>query len=605
MAAPMVTHVRIKVYFENNEFDASWLLIDTDDLRTMKDVQRHISLKFLGKAVPLYLSLQGCLLPDWEKSVILRDNDCVNAKCIHQDSFENQTILLLNEQDGDIIVKSDKKKKHKHDKEKSEDKLTSNYAENKDTYSNEKDMQIATSSSVPMETSPPKQKHKKKKHKHKHETVDNMQTEQQTEKKRKRKHCPEEKIEDVSFDEPVGKKKAVNSCELELSLKPSMSQKNNSIERFPDSDSAPTNMTKLSSISVAGENKIENTILLGEHGKGSEKKEKRKRVRKRKRKSVTETPPQTQNLDTNVVKNAWNWNTGKTFNSEPINSKANGKHKKFTSDSNDSSEEDALTNKSEKHNSSINYSYDYGNTTENKDLTQTDTTVTYNNSYSRQSKSDNQIICDRKTDWNKSVNRSGYAEETVQSPNKRSEKIADQPSVLSTSYLSNGVAVYSRNRRKQQQNSKQYPELTKEDQLNTKLTNVSVILQNTSFDNKQQGNEYPEKETSAIYEAVPVDYSKFPDLIGPPRPGDRLAYKVIELSETYTPEVSDYKEAIVVSYIPATKTVELENQQEGKSKLNMNGKFEVVFEDEENIATETDLKVFLPLESLIEPKLLS
>ncbi|XP_076074374.1 uncharacterized protein LOC143045633 [Mytilus galloprovincialis] len=603
MAAPMATHVRIKVYFENNEFDASWLLIDTGDLRTMKDVQRHISLKFLGKAVPLYLSLQGCLLPDWEKSVILRDNDCVNAKCIHQDSYENQTILLLNEQDGDIIVKSDKKKKHKHDKEKSEDKITSDYAENKDTYSNEKDMQIATTSSsiVPMETSPPKQKHKKKKHKHKHETVDDIQTEQQIEKKRKRKFCSEEKIVDVSFGEPVGKKKAGNSYELDLSLKPSLSQENigiEHVERFPDSDPA---QTKLSSISVADENKIENTILLGEHGKGSEKKEKRKRVRKRKRKSVAETPPQTLRSDNNVVKNAWNWNTGKTFNSEPINSKANGKHKKFTSDSNDS-DKDANTNTSGKHNSSMNYSYDYGNTTEKMHQTETDTT--HNNSYSRQSKTDHQIICDRTTDWNKSVNRSGHAVET-ESPQKVSEKIADQPSVLSTSYLSNGVAVYSRNRRKQQQNSNQYTELTKEDQLNTKLTNVSVILQNTSFDKNEQSNEYPEKETSAIYEAVPLDYSKFPDLIGPPRPGDRLAYKVIELSETYTPEVSDYKEAIVVSYIPATKTVELENQQEGKSKLNVNGKFEVVFEDEEQIATETDIKVFLPLESLIEPKLLS
>lgn len=597
MAAPMASHVRIKVYFENNEFDASWLLIDTGDLRTMKDVQRHISLKFLGKAVPLYLSLQGCLLPDWEKSVILRDNDCVNARCIHQDSYENQTILLSNEQDGDINVKSDKKKKHRHEREKSKDEMTSDNTDNKDKYLNEKDVQIATSSIVPMETSPAKQKHKKKKHKHKHEAVDEIQTEQQTEKNRKRKFCTEEKIVDVSFDEPVGKKKAVNSCEHDLSLKPSLSQENISIEIFPDSDPAQTKLT----IGVADENKMKNKILLEEHGKGSEKKEKRKRIRKRKRKSVAETSFQTQNSDTNVVKNAWNWNTGKTLYSEPINSNANRKHKKFMSDSNDSGE-DTNTDKSGKHNSSINYSYNYDNTKESMHQTQTDTTC--NNSYSRQSKSDNQIICDRKPDWNKSVNSIGHVVETG-SPNKLSEKIADQPSVLSTSYLANGVAVYSRNRRKQQQNSKQYTELTKEDQLNTKLTNVSVILQNTSFDNNEQGNEDPEKETSVVYEAVPLDYSKYPDLIGPPRPGDRLAYKVIELSETYTPEVSDYKEAIVVSYTPATKTVELDNQQEGKSKLNVNGKFEVVFEDEENIAIETDIKVCLPLESLIEPKLLS
>jgi hypothetical protein len=37
-----------------------------------------------------------------------------------------------------------------------------------------------------------------------------------------------------------------------------------------------------------------------------------------------------------------------------------------------------------------------------------------------------------------------------------------------------------------------------------------------------------EKEIAAIYEAVPLDknYSTFPLLVGPPRVGDRLVYKV-------------------------------------------------------------------------------
>uniref|UniRef100_A0A3Q0RWT3 Coilin p80 n=1 Tax=Amphilophus citrinellus TaxID=61819 RepID=A0A3Q0RWT3_AMPCI len=61
------------------------------------------------------------------------------------------------------------------------------------------------------------------------------------------------------------------------------------------------------------------------------------------------------------------------------------------------------------------------------------------------------------------------------------------------------------------------------------LTNMSVILQNEA-------------------ESVPTkDYSSMPLLAAPPQVGQRIAFKLLELSENYTPEVSEYKVSAVRS----------------------------------------------------------
>lgn len=55
-----------------------------------------------------------------------------------------------------------------------------------------------------------------------------------------------------------------------------------------------------------------------------------------------------------------------------------------------------------------------------------------------------------------------------------------------------------------------------------------LFSQNTSNSDLRDVDGEVEKEIAAIYEAVPLDknYSTFPLLVGPPRVGDRLVYKV-------------------------------------------------------------------------------
>ncbi|EMP40199.1 Coilin [Chelonia mydas] len=65
-------------------------------------------------------------------------------------------------------------------------------------------------------------------------------------------------------------------------------------------------------------------------------------------------------------------------------------------------------------------------------------------------------------------------------------------------------------------------ESQKEQQLNEAATNTSVVIQNPV--------EVPKRE-----------YSVLPLLAAPPQVGEKIAFKLLELTDNYTPEVSDYK----------------------------------------------------------------
>ncbi|NWR16611.1 COIL protein, partial [Emberiza fucata] len=62
----------------------------------------------------------------------------------------------------------------------------------------------------------------------------------------------------------------------------------------------------------------------------------------------------------------------------------------------------------------------------------------------------------------------------------------------------------------------------KQRQLNEAVTNTSVLVQNPV--------EVPKR-----------DYSVLPLLAAPPQVGERIAFKRLELTENYSPEISDYK----------------------------------------------------------------
>uniref|UniRef100_A0A8C9YYE4 Coilin p80 n=1 Tax=Sander lucioperca TaxID=283035 RepID=A0A8C9YYE4_SANLU len=92
------------------------------------------------------------------------------------------------------------------------------------------------------------------------------------------------------------------------------------------------------------------------------------------------------------------------------------------------------------------------------------------------------------------------------------------------------------------------------------LTNMSVVLQNAA-------------------EAAPKrDYSSMPLLAAPPQVGQKIAFKLLELTENYTPQVSEYKEGRIVSFDLTTKQIELELLNASQAPVEP-GKFDLVYQN--------------------------
>ncbi|XP_042772000.1 coilin isoform X2 [Panthera uncia] len=82
------------------------------------------------------------------------------------------------------------------------------------------------------------------------------------------------------------------------------------------------------------------------------------------------------------------------------------------------------------------------------------------------------------------------------------------------------------------------PEYQKHQQLNEMVTNSSTIIQNPVETHK--------------------DYSLLPLLAAAPQVGEKIAFKLLELTSDYSPDVSDYKEGKILSHNPDTQQVDIE-----------------------------------------------
>ncbi|XP_022095451.1 coilin-like [Acanthaster planci] len=134
----------------------------------------------------------------------------------------------------------------------------------------------------------------------------------------------------------------------------------------------------------------------------------------------------------------------------------------------------------------------------------------------------------------------------------------------------------------------------KKNQLAANQTNKSTIVQNGP--------------SEAVLPAK--DFGSFQPLVGPPRQGDIIAYKILELSESYCPELSNFKEAKVLSIDPASGTVEVQLQSAAMlTKPSKPGKFDLPLEeggepqDVCNEEADQDLTICLQLQDLIDTRL--
>ncbi|NXP36661.1 COIL protein, partial [Leiothrix lutea] len=121
----------------------------------------------------------------------------------------------------------------------------------------------------------------------------------------------------------------------------------------------------------------------------------------------------------------------------------------------------------------------------------------------------------------------------------------------------------------------------KQRHLNEAATNTSVLVQNPV--------EIPKR-----------DYSVLPLLAAPPQVGERIAFKRLELTENYSPEVSDYKVlfSFLLSFTHRTTIVAKEP-----------GKFDLVYQSADGVelieyAVPQDTKITESWDALIEPRLI-
>ncbi|NXI50617.1 COIL protein, partial [Chloroceryle aenea] len=131
----------------------------------------------------------------------------------------------------------------------------------------------------------------------------------------------------------------------------------------------------------------------------------------------------------------------------------------------------------------------------------------------------------------------------------------------------------------------------KQRQLNEAATNTSVLVQNPV--------EVPKR-----------DYTVLPLLAAPPQVGERIAFKRLELTENYCPEVSDYK---VLFFSPPL----IHSQKCCSIFVNFfitlvakePGKFDLVYQSADGAelieyAVPQDTKITVSWDTLIEPRLI-
>ncbi|XP_016010463.1 coilin isoform X1 [Rousettus aegyptiacus] len=131
-------------------------------------------------------------------------------------------------------------------------------------------------------------------------------------------------------------------------------------------------------------------------------------------------------------------------------------------------------------------------------------------------------------------------------------------------------------------------EYMKQQHLNETLTNSSTIIQNPVERQK--------------------DYSLLPLLAAAPQVGEKIAFKLLELTSDYSPDVSDYKEGKILSHNPETQQVDIEILS-SLPAMKEPGKFDLVYHNENGTevveyAVTQEKKITVFWRELIDPRLI-
>ncbi|XP_073091502.1 coilin [Manis javanica] len=132
-------------------------------------------------------------------------------------------------------------------------------------------------------------------------------------------------------------------------------------------------------------------------------------------------------------------------------------------------------------------------------------------------------------------------------------------------------------------------EFQKQQQLNDMVTNTSTIIQNPVETHKK-------------------DYSLLPLLAAAPQVGEKIAFKLLELTSDYSPDVSDYKEGKILSHNSETQQVDIEILS-SLPAMKEPGKFDLVYHNENGTevveyAVTQEKRITVFWRELIDPRLI-
>lgn len=152
--------------------------------------------------------------------------------------------------------------------------------------------------------------------------------------------------------------------------------------------------------------------------------------------------------------------------------------------------------------------------------------------------------------------------------------------------------IYKRGQRRS------FPTLIRQQQLNTSLESCSSICTSVEDD----------PNTASVNGCTPKplkEYNLLPAIVGYPRAGDKIAFKRLEIGDDYTPRLSNFIEAKVISFQEDSKQLTMKVTSP-KNNRRKEGKFELFYENDDDIILDQpdDVIESVELSTLQEVKLL-
>ncbi|XP_004378162.1 coilin [Trichechus manatus latirostris] len=138
-----------------------------------------------------------------------------------------------------------------------------------------------------------------------------------------------------------------------------------------------------------------------------------------------------------------------------------------------------------------------------------------------------------------------------------------------------------------------------------------VLNRNNEYQKQQQLNEVITNSSTVIQNPVEIhkkDYSMLPQLAAAPQVGEKIAFKLLELTSDYSPDVSDYKEGKILSHNPETQQVDIEILS-SLPAVKEPGKFDLVYHNENGTevveyAVTQEKRITVFWRELIDPRLI-